>query len=309
MSAWVKDVSGPTPVRIGGVTKLSTVDYPGELAAVIYVKGCNLRCPYCHNRALVEDEGGEILPSMLMSWLDAQRDRLTAVVISGGEPLLYESWVRGFAQQMHKWGYKVKLDTNCMLMTQSLAQSLQGYVDRIAVDVKAPLEHGVQMSSGVLTADAWNRYLILAYNNLAYANNIGELELRTTVHKSLLSPQDISIMRTQIALSLYCQDRDIAPPWYLQLFRQADCFDRSLNEQENYTPKELFDIARSVGAMTRGCGEYDDESRKLWEGRLHEPEVVPEHGTITLSPDGRVLGVDRGELMADTGDMACRSSE
>ena len=42
---------------IGGVQELTTLDFPGKLAAVVFTVGCNFRCGYCHNPQFVQCQG------------------------------------------------------------------------------------------------------------------------------------------------------------------------------------------------------------------------------------------------------------
>ena len=73
-------------INIGGVTPLSTIDYPGRLAAVVYTQGCNFRCLYCHNYRLVEKRETPFTQDQLKTFLEARRRIIDGVVISGGEP-------------------------------------------------------------------------------------------------------------------------------------------------------------------------------------------------------------------------------
>ena len=47
-------------MRIGGFNKLTTQDFPGNLACIIFTNGCNFDCDYCYNRDLVESHAPEI---------------------------------------------------------------------------------------------------------------------------------------------------------------------------------------------------------------------------------------------------------
>ncbi|HRR91442.1 MAG TPA: 4Fe-4S cluster-binding domain-containing protein, partial [bacterium] len=72
---------------IGGLHKLSLIDYPGKLSAVIFTRGCNFRCPYCHNPELIESNGGDIIEEEeVLSFLDERKGKLDGVVLTGGEP-------------------------------------------------------------------------------------------------------------------------------------------------------------------------------------------------------------------------------
>lgn len=93
--------------------KTSLIDYPGLLSCVLFVRGCNLRCPYCHNPALVvgpEPEGMESWESILQ-FLVKRRPVLEGVCITGGEPFLLPS-LPSLVKEIKSLGYRVKVDTN-----------------------------------------------------------------------------------------------------------------------------------------------------------------------------------------------------
>lgn len=95
------------------VEKTSLIDYPGLVAAVLFVRGCNLRCPYCHNPELVqgpEPEGMESWETTLR-FLEKRKPVLQGVCISGGEPLLVPE-LPSLILDIQKLGYRVKVDTN-----------------------------------------------------------------------------------------------------------------------------------------------------------------------------------------------------
>ena len=76
---------------IGGVTPLSTLDFPDALAAVVYCQGCPWGCPYCHNEPLREiTDHAERDEASVLTWLQGRRGLLDAVVFSGGEPTLQD---------------------------------------------------------------------------------------------------------------------------------------------------------------------------------------------------------------------------
>ena len=78
-------------MRIGGLQKLTLLDYPGKVACTVFLSGCNLRCPYCHNPGLVlpeQSEGSEIPEAEVLSFLERRKGKLDGVCITGGEPTL-----------------------------------------------------------------------------------------------------------------------------------------------------------------------------------------------------------------------------
>lgn len=128
-------------MRIGGYEPSSLVDFPGHVAAVVFTQGCNFRCPWCHNRALVEPkEFGPILSvEFVMDHLERRRGKLSGVVVSGGEPTLQPD-LADFLEGVRALGYPTKLDTNGS-DPEALERLLaRGLVDFVAMDLKAPWE-------------------------------------------------------------------------------------------------------------------------------------------------------------------------
>jgi pyruvate formate lyase activating enzyme len=101
-------------VRLG-LLKTSLIDYPGHVAAVLFTPGCDFRCPYCQNPALVQPEPGcpdGLLPvGEVLSFLQRRRGVLSAVVVSGGEPCMHEG-LPDLLASIRVMGYLVKVDTN-----------------------------------------------------------------------------------------------------------------------------------------------------------------------------------------------------
>ena len=130
-------------MRIGGVVDKSTVDWYGNVSLIVFFAGCNFRCPYCHNSGLIPMDSGEEVE------LDYLRQRilvnmtpvpvLDSVVLTGGEPTLQAEAVREVAGLVRELGLKVMLDTNGSV-PEAIEPLLEaGLVDRVALDIKAPL--------------------------------------------------------------------------------------------------------------------------------------------------------------------------
>lgn len=125
---------------IGGLQKLTLVDFPGKVAAIVFTKGCIFRCPYCHNPDLVLPERGVVIPiSEVKDFLESRKDFLDGVCISGGEPTLHKD-LPDFIAYVKSLGYLVKLDTNGV--TPSMVQELidKKLVDYFAMDLKQTWE-------------------------------------------------------------------------------------------------------------------------------------------------------------------------
>jgi pyruvate formate lyase activating enzyme len=123
-------------VRLGGLIRLSTLDYPGLLSAVVFTQVCNFRCPYCHNPGLARPSGGPLDVAGVLAVLRERRRFLDGVVVSGGEPTILGG-LPGFLRRVRALGYSLKLDTNGS-RPGALGDVLgEGLVDYVAMDLKA----------------------------------------------------------------------------------------------------------------------------------------------------------------------------
>jgi len=123
-------------MRIGGYDKLSTVDYPGEMACAIFLVGCNFNCGYCHNPSLISGDGAYVPKEEVMEYLKFRRNMLDAVCISGGEPTCNKD-LKEFIKEIKALGYKVKLDTNGTHPEVIKDLIDENLLDYVAMDIKA----------------------------------------------------------------------------------------------------------------------------------------------------------------------------
>jgi pyruvate formate lyase activating enzyme len=128
-------------VEIKGIEKFSSRDFPGHISSTVFLGGCTFRCPYCHNADLVLRP--ETIPGLaadyFLSYLDGRKGWLEAVCFTGGEPLLHED-LEELVRVVRERGLLVKIDTNGSFPDRLEALLALGLVDRVAMDVKAPLE-------------------------------------------------------------------------------------------------------------------------------------------------------------------------
>jgi pyruvate formate lyase activating enzyme len=177
-------------VKIGGFQKFSLLDYPGQLAAIVFAQGCNFRCPYCHNPAVVDPlRYGHLLDTeAVLRFLFRRRKKLGAVVVSGGEPTLQDDLVP-FLRLLKAMRFKVKLDTNGSMPEVMEAIVASGYVDYFAMDVKAPLPlYKLVSGSDIDTALILQSMDVIRRAGVTY-------EFRSTFFDALLSVNDLTRMR------------------------------------------------------------------------------------------------------------------
>lgn len=172
-------------VPIGGVQKLSLVDYPGHVAAALFLAGCNMRCGYCHNPELVLPE--RLAPSIpvgeVMIFLKSRVGRLDGVVISGGEPTIHDE-LPELCRMIKRLGFDVKLDTNGTRPEMVRAMIDEGLIDFVAMDVKGPLEKYVEIAARPIDLEA-----IVDNVRLMIDSGIGH-EFRTTIVREQLEVSD-----------------------------------------------------------------------------------------------------------------------
>lgn len=172
-------------MKIGGMQKLSLVDYPGKVAASIFTIGCNFRCGYCHNPELVvpDEYADPIIESEVLKFLKTRIGKLDGVAISGGEPTLQKD-LPDFIKKVKKMGYLVKLDSNGSnphILEQLISNSL---VDYIAMDIKGPLEKYPLIMGWSIDPNVIKKSIRLIIDSgLPH-------EFRTTIVKSQLSVDD-----------------------------------------------------------------------------------------------------------------------
>ena len=154
--------------------KLSLVDYDEYLTATIFTNGCNFRCPFCHNGALVTSLNQKEIPfEEILEFLKTRINKLDAVTISGGEPTLHKDLVNQI-KEIKKLGFKIKL-----LIENNL-------IDYVAMDIKNKLDK-YNLTTGV---NNLNINPIIESINLIMSSQI-EYEFRTTIIDEFHNKEDI----------------------------------------------------------------------------------------------------------------------
>ncbi len=122
---------------IAGLQNLTLLDFPETLACTVFTGGCNLRCPFCHNAALVlqPERQSRLQSDALFSFLQKRRNVLEGVCITGGEPLLHPD-LPDLLAEIRALGYRIKLDTNGCYPDRLQAVLQANLVDMVAMDVK-----------------------------------------------------------------------------------------------------------------------------------------------------------------------------
>ena len=220
-------------LRVGGLTPLSTTDWPGMLAAVVFCQGCPWRCGYCHNPDLIPPRGENEIPwEEVMAFLRRRQGLLDGVVFSGGEPTL-QAGLADAMREVRALGFKVGLHTGGMI-PQRLAAVLP-LVDWVGMDVKAPFADYPRITgaagSGVC-AQAGLRHVL--------ASGV-EHEIRTTVHPALLTDADLGHVARDLAA------RGVRR-YVIQAFRSQGCGDESLRKNA-VRARPLPDVGEELAGL------------------------------------------------------------
>ncbi len=224
-------------MRIGGLQKCSLIDYPGKISAIIFTIGCNFRCPYCHNPELVDETATAVTEEEIFSFLERRRNLLDAVTITGGEPTVHEDLIP-FIERIRALGFLVKLDsngTNPHVLKEAL---VRGLVDYIAMDIKSPLARYSETVARPVDVEKIRESIwLIMESGVNY-------EFRTTVVKSLLSPEDIRAIGEEIRG---------AKQYFLQKFVPTKTLNPAFIRKTTYTDAEFEDMRTMLAPYVGTC--------------------------------------------------------
>ena len=229
---------------LGGIQKLSLLDYPGVVACTLFTTGCNLRCPFCHNAGLVVPEQlpTEALDTEeVLSFLKKRRGVLDGVCITGGEPLLHPE-VPDFLRRLHELGYRTKLDTNGSFPERLGEVIRDGLADYVAMDIKnGPSRYAETAGTAQVPMERFE-----ASKELLMSSDT-DYEFRTTVVRGL---------HTEESLLEAAEWIRGAKAWYLQQFKDSGHLIRGegLSEFSETEMKQLLASVQTIfpGARLRG---------------------------------------------------------
>ena len=228
-------------MNIHGLQKMTLLDYPGIVAATVFLGGCDYRCPYCHNFELVDGTASPIMSDQeLFLFLEKRKNLLDGVVITGGEPCLRPDLPQ-LVKAIKDMGYKVKLDTNGN-HPDVLRQLLNaGLVDYVAMDIKNSLpKYGMTIGvPGFDTKGVQESAAILLDGSTDY-------EFRTTVVHEFHELNDFELIGQWI---------EGAKAYYLQQYTVRDTVpDKSLTSPTEEDMRFYLDVVKKYvpNAVVRG---------------------------------------------------------
>ncbi|MCT4672482.1 MAG: anaerobic ribonucleoside-triphosphate reductase activating protein [Prolixibacteraceae bacterium] len=196
-------------IPLGGFLPCTMVDYPSHISSMLFTSGCNMKCHYCHNSALIICRSCTVKDKEkwdeMIAYLLRHQKMIDAVVVSGGEPTIHAD-LPMMIRKIKSMGFKVKLDTNGTnpVMVERLIKEKQ--IDYVAMDIKAPLvwERYREIVGKQFTQEQMDGVIktisILRYYDV-------EHEFRTTLSPRL-SKEDIWAMMSAIHGKYWLQPLD-----------------------------------------------------------------------------------------------------
>ncbi len=222
-------------MQLGGLQKLTLLDYPGHIACTVFTSGCNFRCPFCHNASLVlpEQFGPALDPEEFFSFLEKRKGILDGVAITGGEPLLHKD-MPAFLARIKALGFGVKLDTNGSFPDALDSLIRENLVDRVAMDIKnSPSLYGETAGLPGMDLSAIDRSRALLLEGRV------EYEFRTTV---------VAPLHTEESLKEAAEWIRGAKEYYLQQYKNPGSVlhDEGLRPYDEAQMHALADAVRPI---------------------------------------------------------------
>ncbi len=226
-----------TDLKIFGFIENSFVDWDGMITSVIFLPGCNFRCPFCHNHELISGweklKDREVDPSYVLKVLSDNTQWIDGITVTGGEPTLQIGALIPFLEKVKKMGLKVKLDTNGINPSALRTLVDMKLVDHIAMDVKARIEAAAYSKASGVDIDIGK-----IKESIKFIMSCGiDHEFRTTVVPGLVSESDVAdIAKDLKGCMLYA----------LQKYHKEHAWKELYKNTEPYSDDEMKSMEKSA---------------------------------------------------------------
>lgn len=203
-----------TKPKVGGLVPFTATDYPGKIAAVIFIQGCPWRCGYCHNPHLQpRTEHSPVDWTDVIDFLRRRQGLIDGVVFSGGEPSMDPALFTAI-EQVRALGYSIGLHTGGT-HPRRIAEVID-LLDWIGLDIKTNFSDYERVTKIANSGQPAQKTLEII------ANSGCDFECRTTIHPSLISSDELLQLAQNLA------DYGVRN-YAVQVFRTQGCIDESLN--------------------------------------------------------------------------------
>ena len=246
-------------MKILGIEKLTLIDYPGKLASIVFLGGCNFRCPFCYSSELVLPEkinnSLEITKDYFFNFLKEKKGLIDGLVICGGEPTIHKE-LPEFIKKIKDMGFLVKLDTNGSnpKMLENLIK--QKLIDYVAMDIKSSLENQkLNIKYQNNKSKIKNKYEIATgvkvnLKDIERSVNIlkkglVDFEFRTTIVPTIHKKEDF------LSIAKWIGGKEIK--YYLQNFRAEKTIDKNFEKIRPFEEKEIEEIIKEISPYFKIC--------------------------------------------------------
>ena len=223
-------------MKIGGLMKLTLLDFPGKVACTVFLEGCNFRCHFCHNADMAKCESPDkMTEDEFFKFLTKRQGLLDGVCVSGGEPLMSDD-VIPFIQKIKDMGYSVKIDTNGSFPERLKKIAEMGLCDYIAMDIKnSPEKYSITAGKPHISFEC-------VKESIEFIKNSGiPHEFRTTVVKDFHTAEDM----VEIGKIVGGDEK-----YFIQPFRDGEfVLVQGLEEFETCEVEELLKAARTFAPL------------------------------------------------------------
>lgn len=227
--------------NVGGVVPLSTVDWHGKSAVVVFLNGCPFRCGYCHNYDLLAKSNPTDV-ELVKKRIRESKPFVSAVVFLGGEPLMQGDAVEEIAAFAKENGLKVGIHTNGYYPEAVSSLIEKNLADKIFIDIKAPFEKEIYNKTAGIQAE--NTIERIQETIRIVDESPTELEIKTTVF-----PESVGT-REQIAeISKWMNDnirQKTKLTYVLQQGKGGNSNDPVFQKMTFLPPEEMDDLAKTA---------------------------------------------------------------
>ncbi|MBU3896086.1 anaerobic ribonucleoside-triphosphate reductase activating protein [Patescibacteria group bacterium] len=226
-------------MKIAGLQKNTLIDFPGKIAATVFLSGCNFFCPWCYSPELVVPEKIKNHPFIperdFFSFLGQRRGLLDGIVICGGEPTMNID-LPLFIKKIKDSGFAVKLDTNGS--NPKMLKELIAILDYVAMDIKVPKGKYGTVLKNIKIHDIQDSINILKQGKV-------DFEFRSTIVPTIHTKEDV------LKMAEWIQGKNIK--YYLQKYRPEKTIDPSFEKIKPYSDEWMLEVQGEISHYFQLC--------------------------------------------------------
>ena len=255
-------------INLGDIVPVSTIDWRGKVSAVIFLRGCPLRCVYCQNYNLLEGDN-YVEMREIEEEIEKSADFIDAVVLSGGEPFMQPNAIERISDFARKKSLLLGVQTNGFYpeVVESLLK--ENLIDKIFLDIKAPLSDETiyeNLTRAKISSVSVNVNANVSVSVVERVKNTLDvcvkreidLELVTTVFRNLIAKEEVKKIAEEIQLEC------ARCPYIIQQGQPEHAMEKEIRKEDAFSREELKEMAELISKVssleeirirTKECGE------------------------------------------------------